>query len=222
MDDDQTFILSDSGYLWSASNLSLNNPPLVTRQVFFHPGVDKRAPESSTRLLDFWPFTQSPSSACHSPAASVPTRQSLFPQEPVPPHPSQQPPKHYSHWTWHRTLQLIQQALHTGTHIFDPTCTISLRLFFCRGCSLPSHRAAALWDDIVRPTHTGQWWASAGFILREGSRKESFRPLSPYIHANHRQEQQIAQKSCGTSIFEDIQNLKCKGLSNLIWLWNFS
>lgn len=76
------------------------------------------------------------------------------------------PPKHYLHWAWHRALQLIQQALHTGTHIFDPTPTISLWFFFCRGCSLPPCRAAALWDNIVRSGHVGQWWASADFIFR--------------------------------------------------------
>lgn len=123
----------------------------------------------------FWPFRQSPSSTCHSRAAAAPTLQSPFPQEPIPPHPSLQPANHDSHWTWHRALQLIQQALHTGTHIFDPTGAISLWLFFGWGCSLPSPWAAALWDNIVRASYAGQWWTSASLIWKKASRKEPFR-----------------------------------------------
>lgn len=149
----------------TAINLSLKKKCATSNitHVFFHPGsaaADRRAWASSSAYLMSHLTAKAHLSAIvpqHLPLHYTPITAC-----PTPLH----PPKHYLHWAWHRALQLIQQALHTGTHIFNPTPTIPLWFFFCRGCSLPSCRAAALWDDIVRSGHIGQWWASADFIFR--------------------------------------------------------
>lgn len=155
----------DQTLIWTDSYKPELKKKCATTQVFLHPGraaADRRAGASSSACLT------SHSTAKGHLSVSVPQHLPLH-YTPYshnsPPNPLH-PPKHYLHWAWHRALQLIQQALHTGTHIFDPTPTISLWFFFCRGCSLPPCRAAALWDNIVRSGHVGQWWASADFIFR--------------------------------------------------------
>lgn len=151
---------------------------------------------------DFWPFRQSPSSIHHSPAAAYPYTTVTIPPgahptsttktlltlglaRSSPAHPAGSPrwdahPQSHEH---HFSLAFLLLGV-------QPSLPLSC-------CSLGQHSE-------------GQpHWAVMGFCqphLKKREQKKHIQSLIPHTCTNHRQVQNIVQKSCGTSIFKDIKN----------------